>query len=475
MKKLLLCMVMLALMLMEGGCKAHFHFPILLDGPNTSDQAMDVNVVVGPDGTKHFFWVDCATYDGNCDISYKRTYTGDRLLLIQNIYPELEETPFVPYYRFPDAAMASDETIYLVWHYRDHDGQYFDCWNHKHVDGYFHGASCNKLQDEGQYSPENSYPKVIAYDNVAFAVYEVAGGTNTLYYRQLNPLDASHGMVSPVAGVSSATPSLAVSSYLSGLETIYVLHVAWSSNGGNAESFTYFNDNYGTSGNMDNPHSSFTMGVRSDPVIVTTTGASKTVYVVYRDGLEGAPGYLKVMYCYLPDCPTAYAHDDGILVPSSNWWLVGAPDMGAKPDDSVLISFLGMNDTTRGTTSFQEVFYINYFAGNQNLIPTRVTVNNEKESSPRLAMTLPGVTIAWRINSDPGYFRDVYIINNGTNEIRKVFTSPVSVLGGYYDIATCGEYIGGIFIDRATSLNPLHSPWVSFNDYGGYLPVTLKP
>ena len=260
-------------------------------------------------------------------------------------------------------------------------------------------------------------------------------------------------MVSPVTGVSSANPSLAVSSYSDGEDTTYVLHVAWSSDGGNADSFTYFNDNYGTSGNMDNPHSSFAMGVRSDPVIVTTTGASKKVYVTYRYGIEGSPGYLKVMYCYLPDCPTAYAHDDGILVPTENWWLVGMPDMGAKPDDSVLITFLGMNDTTRDTTGFQELFYVNYTAGDHDLTPTRVTENSEKESSPRLALTFPGVTIAWRIESDPGYFRDAYITDNGTNTIRTLFTSPAgAVAGGYYDIAACGEDIGGIFIDQPSAL-----------------------
>ncbi len=77
MKKIFFLLILLFVVVIVAGCKSHFHLPILLDGPNTADQAFDVNVVVAPNGMKHFFWVDCANVDGHCYFSHKRTYTGD--------------------------------------------------------------------------------------------------------------------------------------------------------------------------------------------------------------------------------------------------------------------------------------------------------------------------------------------------------------------------------------------------------------
>ena len=122
--------------------------------PILADQVFDVNVVIAPNGMKHFFWVDCANVDGHCYFSHKRTYTGESLsTFVQMIDTELEREPYVPYYRFPDASVAEDGTIYLVWHYRDHDGQYFDCWNYIIPTGGFHEELVISFRMKGSTRP----------------------------------------------------------------------------------------------------------------------------------------------------------------------------------------------------------------------------------------------------------------------------------------------------------------------------------
>ncbi len=50
-------------------------------------------------------------------------------------------TSIVPYYRFPDAAVADNGITYLVWHYMDHNGYYYDCWNYIAADNSVPNAS----------------------------------------------------------------------------------------------------------------------------------------------------------------------------------------------------------------------------------------------------------------------------------------------------------------------------------------------
>jgi hypothetical protein len=90
-------------------------------------------------------------------------------------------------------------------------------------------------------------------------------------------------------------------------------------------------------------------------------------------------------------------------------------------------------------------------------------------------MIFPGVTIAWRTSPASGLMQDVYIFDNSTNTIRKVFTSPEVVLDGFFDIAGRGEDVGGIFLDQISATYTQYVPWISMNIISGYLPVLKKP
>ncbi len=298
----------------------------------------------------------------------------------------------------------------------------------------------------------------------------------------MSPLNASHGQVTGIGGGTSANSSLAVSSYVDEEEqTQYVLHVAWANEWGSTGSSTVYNNNYGVTGNMISQRISSDSGSRSDPVIVTNDNSNKA-YIVYR--LDGTPDKLALLYCDLPKCSVMIGVPD-LLSGVGNWELVGRPDMIAG-GETIIITFTGMNDTTRADTSFQEVFHITYQAGGSIPVTSwRVTNNGDGEGDTRVVWVTDtdGSTavIAWRINPDLGYYRDVYIydmvtdMSFGSDGIRLILQSPDGVAGGYFDIASNGPNVGGIVIDLFSSVEGRHYPWLTFNDYGIYQPMLTGP
>jgi hypothetical protein len=473
MKKVLVTVTILISLVTLSGCKWQFLTPRL--APMSYAETIDVNVSVGPDGAKHYFWVACSS--GYCYLSYIKTYSGKQVVAI--VYDTNGPwEPSIPFYRYPDSAVTDDGTLYFVWHAMDVNGDYLDCWNHIHDDGSVNDTLCHPLyMPEFYASPPLTHPKVIAYENVAYAVFErEESGNRSLWYQQLNPLNASYGVVTNTGGGSSMDPSLAISKYLDGEVTKYVLYVAWANYSGGVSSKTIYNDNYGLIGDMTHQKVSTETGVRSNPVIVTTDGSSKMAYITYRYGTSGSSGELKLMLCSLPACSVMSYYIDGLLDSTEHYWLVGKPDMAAMSNDNVLITFLGMNDLTRLETDYQEVFSLTYSSTSSVPVnPTRITDNDLKESDPRIALTLPGITIAWRINPSSGIMRDVYITDNSTNTIRKVFTSPGDVSDGFFDIAGWGVDVGGIFIDRRSATSTQHGPWISMNVEPCYLPLIRNP
>jgi hypothetical protein len=475
MKKVLVIVTILVSILSISGCKWQFLMPRV--APLSFGGTYDVNVSVGPDGAKHYFWVACSS--GYCYLTYIKTFTGKQVVAI--VYDTAGPwEPYTPSYRYPDSAVTDDGTVYFVWHAMDVNGDYLDCWNHIHADGSIDDNLCHPLyMPEFYTSPYLSHPKVIAYENVAYAVFErLESGNRTLWYQQLNPLNASYGIVSNYDpdGGSSMDPSLAVSEYLDGAVTKYVLHVAWANNSGGASSKTVYNDNYGLIGDMTHQKLTSDTGIRSNPVVVTTDGPNKMVYVTYRQGTSGSSCLLRLMNCSLPDCAVMSYYIDGLLDSTDHYWLVGTPDMAAMSNDAIFITFLGMNDATRLTTNYQEVFSLTYSdAISVPVTPTRITMNDLKESDPRIALTLPGISIAWRLNPGSGIYRDVYILDNYSSSIRTVFTSPADVLDGFFDMASRGADVGGIFIDQRSTINTQYGPWISMNVESKYFPVLIKP
>lgn len=473
MKKVLATLAVLVTLLALSGCKWQFTFPRTF-APGSAN-TYDVNVSVGPDGQKHYFYVS-DILDGLA-LTYTKSYTGS---FPTGHHYTGDDTggSEAPIYRYPDSAVTDDGTVYFVWHYTDDWGNYTDCWNYIQANGSYEDLLCHPLYTPEFYtSPTLTHPKVIAYQNVVYAVFErVTSGNRSLWYQQLRPLNASYGIVTNTGGGSSMDPSLAVSEYLVGDVTNYVLHVAWASESGAASSHTVYNDNYGLTGDMIHQKVSSEVGVRSNPVIVSTNGTNKKIYITYRLGVSGGSCDLRLMDCPLPDCPVMSYVIDGLLDSAEDYWLVGKPDMAVLPDDTIIISFLGINDETWDTTENPEVFRLTYKYGNPiPVTPTRITTNNFQESDPRLALTLPGITIAWRLNPSPGLYRDAYIIDNYTNSVRPVFISPAEVMDGFFDIDARGENIGGIFIDQRSDFQFNYVPWFTMNVEPLYLPAIIRP
>ena len=218
MKKVLATLAVLVTLLALSGCKWQIALPRTFAAGSAN--TYDVNVSVGPEGQKHYFYVSdildtltltyTKTYSGSFPIGHH--FTGDDTGGSEN-----------PIYRYPDSAVTDAGTVYFVWHYRDDWGDYTDCWNYIQANGSYEDLLCHPLYTPEFYtSPTFTHPKVIAYKNVVYAVYErVSGGNRSLWYQQLSPLNASYGIVTNIGGGSSMDPSLAVSEYLDGEITKY--------------------------------------------------------------------------------------------------------------------------------------------------------------------------------------------------------------------------------------------------------------
>ena len=300
MKRVSATITILVSLFVLSGCKWQIALPRTFAAGSAN--TYDVNVSVGPEGQKHYFYV--SNILDTLTLTYTKTYSGS---FPSGHHFTGDDTggSEVPIYRYPDSAVTDDGTVYFVWHYRDDWGDYTDCWNYIQANGSYEDLLCHPLYTPEFYtSPALTHPKVIAYKNVVYAVFErMTGGNRSLWYQQLRPLNASYGIVTNTGGGSSMDPSLAVSEYLVGEVPHYVLHVAWASESGGATSHTVYNDNYDLTGDMTHQKVSSEVGVRSNPVIVSTTGTNKKIYITYRLGNSGGSCDLRLMDCPLPDCP----------------------------------------------------------------------------------------------------------------------------------------------------------------------------
>jgi hypothetical protein len=475
MKKVIIVVLIIVMVLISSGCKNHVRQPYLWWGPDADWQTVMVAIDVGPDGAKHLLWTDC-TMALYCRLIYQKTYNGEASTVTQVYAESWDSGDPTPQYVFPDIAVADDGSVYIVWHLRYSDGRFYDCWNYISADGLVDDNACHQLQDTGMASTVQGRPKVITYDNVAYAVYAVDDGSENLFYRQLAPLDESHGKVN-VAGGGSDNPSLAVSTYLDGAVTKYILHVSWSNNDGGPTSVSVYNSNYLSTGDMTNEQMSADPGERSDAVIRVVNSYNRLFFTARR---EGTPDILSLAYCVLPAC-TTFEGTDTILDPAVHWELYGTPDMAWAIGTTVVVSFLATNDTTEVTTTEPEIFTVAYTAGDHGPNTTnRITANDVEESNPRMALGFPWLVLAWRNRGTAGgALRDLYIYDNVTSTVRQLYESPGDIVQGVFDIAyrvgNTSVDMGGIFLDHASDTGTWSYPWVVMNSEGYYLPVILKP
>jgi hypothetical protein len=473
MKKVLIVVLIIVMVLISSGCKNHFRQPQLWWGPDADWKTHQVAIAVGPDGAKHLLWTDSSIAE-NFRLIYEKTYNGEASTVRQTFIPPAGGSGDpMPMYLFPDIAVTDDGDVYIVWHHHAVDGNSYDCWNNISADGEVDDNACHQLNISTNSSAAGR-PKVIAYENVIYAVYE--GIDDNLYYRQLNPLNDSFGKVS-VAGGSSENPSLAVSTYLDGTETRYILHVSWSNHDLGASSVSVYNSNYLSTGDMANEQMSADPGPRSDAVIRAVDDFNRLFFVARREGISDV---LSVAYCVLPVC-SSFNGTDTILDPAENWNLTGTPDMAWEIGTTVRITFLASNDTTTATTTKPEIFTVAYSAGDDGPnATTRITTNDEEEYDPRIAGAYFWYVLAWRNRGDGGgTLRDFYIYDNSKETVRQLYESPDDVFYGLFDIAyRVGDTdmdMGGIFLDYDSDTGFWTYPWVVMNSEAYYLPMIIRP
>ena len=236
-KKVLTVTLLVVFLFCASGCKNKISIPRPLISSETTYDTYEVATAIGPDGVKHFVWSECAL-NGSCHIVYTKTYLGESNPMFY--YHPYSPNPEYPA-RFinPDIAVGGDGYVYLAWHYIEDDGSYYDCWNMITNDGTT-ADSCGILQTNfDEHSTQYGRPKVVAMDNVAYAVYEVRLETGDfLMYRKIRSYSMAEHLVSGATpNVSSDNPSIALS-YDVASPTSYTLHVTWSTLDGGAGSRT---------------------------------------------------------------------------------------------------------------------------------------------------------------------------------------------------------------------------------------------
>jgi hypothetical protein len=482
MSKRIVTLIVLGILLMNlVGCKDKVMIARPLISSQTDYQAYDVATAIGPDGTKHFIWSECDP-TGKCHLVYARSYLGE-LNSFLYYYPYQSDPGFQPQFVFPDIAVGGDGYVYLVWHYIQEEDIYYDCWQMIAPDDPNPYTSCGILQDTDLLSTHYSHPQVVALDSMAYAVFEqVTESGEFLYYIKLRTMyDGVHGRVSSITpGLGSNQPQAALSSYPDGPTTKYVLHVLWTSLEGVGSSTTYYNDNYGITGDMNAPISDSLTSSRSHPALAVDNGSGDVIGLFFVHAPVNDHN-LKAMYCPAQDCKSHMTWKSSLLDGLQDWSHEGTLGMAIQ-GDIAYFSFIATTAVIRATSGFTQVFTGSYQAGAANATGiTQVTNKNIQKSSP-LTVRLDfgsgsGMNITgWREKTGSGYFQDVYVyVQSIIPYTQQIFSRQYSTFGGSLEMSARGTWVSGIWNCQVINEGDRLIPWYSMNIESTNLPVIRKP
>jgi hypothetical protein len=339
--------------------------------------------------------------------------------------------------------------------------------------------SCGILQTNfDEHSTQYGRPKVVAMDNVAYAVYEVRLETGDfLMYRKIRSYSMAEHLVSGATpNVSSDNPSIALS-YDVASPTSYTLHVTWSTLDGGAGSRTCYNDNYGVSGDMPEPMMSI-VNLRSDPELLVATDTDRLYVAYFTHATDGSYDRLNIMDCAIDGCDSPIVNVTA-LDTALDWELVGMPSLSTD-GSQIYVAFNGTNITTRLGSSFPENFWGSYQTGSapdplENL--TRLTNEGTTESPPVGVLgTVP--VIGWREVTGSGYMGNAFMYELCPifcpNTVTQVFFREYATYAGNFDLAGDGNWVVGIWNSPIYAEFDRVVPWYSMNVEGYYQPLIKK-
>jgi hypothetical protein len=480
-KKLVIPITILTVVIMLVGCK---NWPLTakpLISSSVEYSAYEVATAIGPDGIKHYVWSECNS-DSRCHIVYAKTYLGE-------IHPYLYYEPYQPnpeyepQFRFPDIAVGGDGYVYLVWHYIQDEDIFYDCWQMIAPDDTDPATYCALLQDTPDiHSTHYCHPQVVAMDNTAYAVYGEANETGEfLYYIKLRMYDDIHGRVSSISpGLGSDQPQAALSSYQDGPTKKYILHVLWASLDGGWSSTTYYNDNYGVTGNMNAPTSDGLIAPRSHPVLAVDNESGNLIgqFFIHTPADDHN---LNTVYCPTQDCKNHMTWKSNVLDSSQDWAHEGTLGM-AMIGDTIYFSFTATTAAIRAIGGFNQIFVGTYQAGDTSATGiTQITNKSVDKSSPKTACLDFGTggcvyVTGWREKVGSGYYKDAYIyVQSIYPYTQLVFSRQFSSYGGTFDMSARDTWITGIWNSPVLFESDRSIPWYSMNVESSKYPLILKP
>jgi hypothetical protein len=446
--------------------------PRWLDSLRALGTAEDVAVTVGADGMKHFLWSEHYT---------TAEVTAYYLVYTHSMTGEVEGRTIIEgedqseKYSAPDIAVTDGGEVYIVWHADLGDGIHKDCFSK------LAPLACIYLQEGANYSTAQSRPRVVAYEDIVFAVFDqVIVGNNVLYYRQLKPLDASKGRASPTTNCTNASHNfdLEISKHWHPDDAFYLLNVAFTCDNG---MYVVYGNTNGVTGDITNFRRPLSTGILNMTPALEIASYPRKAYMAYASwtAVPAETDRLMLQYCDIPTC-SAFTAVDLVNTSTQNWTLVTNVDMDTN-DEALRIAFRGFFESTikpEGSNPLvspePDIWTTLFELGSSVPAPFQVTnTPGEEETDPHVVFVGNDFAIGWRMFTDMSVAQDVYLYDTA-HGTRKIFDDPSSSPNYDYDMESRGNYAGGIWISSVSEAGYVKKPWISLNAFLNILPMILR-
>jgi hypothetical protein len=445
--------------------------PLLTPG---SAHAREVAVAVEANGIKHYAWTECATSGPSttCQLVYERRNVNR--VIAQGVFTFALGADL----RNPDVAATADGRAFMV-HTVCSPSACTDYYSVIPADAI---GSTPIAPAELALPAANSagVPRLKARDNVVYAVYLVAGESNTrLRYRQLSG-GTSGGYADYRNSGNNSNPSIAIGSN-------GVLHAVWKTY---TASSTEINYGHNTGSTEDfggvNGYDFAGNHAFSNPDIALD--GNNTPYMVYSYYSGG--GDIVKIQCQA----TASLCYNGVttqIVPldaaQHPWRLRGSPHIQV-PGSAPTIVFSASNSVTGNN----EIWHYTPPSSGTDPGPTRVTTNDVQDDEPLIVEEHSNFgdieVVAWRtyITLTPPptpplppipyeCMRDGYSFYFNNTTVRRVFESTGGCHNYSQDLAASGQWVAAAWIDRLVNSDDTRIvPWTTFNAHTTYTPITGK-
>jgi len=449
-KRLVVCIFLLSI-LSSNGCM--FQIAPLVKVPLAVNgyESYQVSIAVAPNGKIHIARTECpyGTYS-ECQLIYTTVMGGQ----VDNVY-RIPTSAYFSNISDPDIAVTSSGVAYFIFRdYCNNDGNFYDYW--------MTSADLSVIRRLDHSYVSSGPPKIAAYGNYVYAVYQVPDGSYTrLRYKQLLG-GASAGKVENQSSNHLIKP-LSIAVNPSGH-----LYVLWGRE--NVSNSVYLASNYNTTGNMTVlvGGGSWSTGLnpKEMPLLVSQDGAWVYDTLIY-------PDYVNFSDHVYVDRWESTDFPDGVRVtvnldPDKQWEIL-QPICMQVDQDKVYLAIVASN---QDVTSPELYEYTYTFGSPINNPPIRITYNSETEGPPECAYyddgDDAGFVVSWRKFDWSGY--STTYVWDPVHDIRTI--PQVSTFGNNgFGMDGNGRFIAGIANVFTSSVL---TPWVAYNAELVYLPLVRK-